>query len=306
MTKVFLTGGSGFIGQALIKRLIKEDWMITALTRLNREDKGVIWVKGDIRERGWIREIGEIREFIYLAGVHGHIRMPFKERLSIELDGLKNAVAAAKAAKVKHFIYLSTAYTNLGTEYSKAKSIAQKWFLKEIKNGFPGILVCPVTVYGPGDLNNLSRLFTAIAKKKFFFIGSGKVNYYSIYIEDLMDALMLILKNPKKLIGQTLTLGDNKVVTFKEFVGVVANQQNIPPPKIHLPKTLMFTLGKFFSFLSKFKLPVPFTQDTVKTLTFNQNFDFKRSNKILKFKPQTTLEEGIKKTARWYKLKKII
>lgn len=302
--KVFVTGGTGFIGQALIKRLIDDGWQVTALARSREKAKKagfdkVKWYFGDICDTEWHQSVLGADVFVHLVGVHGYLRLPYKERLSVELEGTKSAVSAAKKAKISHFIHLGTAYTDLETEYARAKKIAQRWLEREMKKGFPATIVCPVTVYGPGDLANLHRLFIAVAKSRFFFIGRSQNAWQLVYIDDLIEFLMRILKKRKEALGKVFVL-TNKPVSLKDFVKTIAQEVSVPEPKIHLPERPMLMVGKVFSFLSRAGLPVPFTLDTVRVMTRGQNYRSSKVKKTLGFRPRTDLRTGIRRTVKWY------
>lgn len=304
--RAFITGGTGFIGQALIKRLIADGWQVVALARSEKKAKKmnlskIEWCFGDIRERDWHQSVLGTDVFIHLVGVHGFLRMPYKERLAVELEGTKSAVAAAKQTGVVHFIHLSTAYTDIGTDYSRAKKITQQWLEKAMRKGFPATVVCPVTVYGPGDLANLHRLFISVAKGRFFFIGSGENTWQLIFIDDLLGGIAKILTKKRKAVGKVFILAGPKLVSLKDLVKTIAQETSVSEPRIHLPQKPMLVMGRAFSFVSKVGLPVPFTADTIRILAAEQSYCPREAGKILGFKPKTDLAIGIKKTVKWYR-----
>lgn len=301
--KAFITGGTGFIGQALIKRLIKNRWKLTVLVRSKEKaqiikNPNVEIVLADIKDLSWQGKVKGCEVFIHLSGLHGSLKIPWQERLAVELDGTKNAISASEKAEVKHFIHISTAYTKLPTLYGKAKKITESWVEQQIKKGFPATIVCPVTVYGPGDLVNLYRLFKAVNKRRFFFIGNGENLLQLIHIDDLTFALEKIMNQPKT-VGKKIILGA-ETVSWKEFVGKIAEIEGVKKPSIYLPKLPFLISGKLFSWFSQKNIPVLFTEDTVITLTSQQLFDLKPGNKLLGLKPKTPLDENLRKTIIWY------
>lgn len=88
---------------------------------------------------------------IHAAGAHGYLRMPWKERVAIELTGTKNVIKAVERYRVSYIIYISTTYAALATEYGRAKRLALAWLKKRMDQTLPATVICPVTVYGPGD-----------------------------------------------------------------------------------------------------------------------------------------------------------
>ncbi len=270
MTKTFVTGGTGFIGSAVVKRLRDEGYQIITL-------------KGEIRNPSWIKKAKGCDFILHFAGVHGFRRMPFKERLSIELGGTKNLVKAVKISGAK-LIYLSTAYSNMATDYAKTKNIAKKYLLKEIKKGLPATIVCPVSVYGPGPDKNIRRLINLVLTGRFFFVGNGKNTWHFIYIDDLVEAIILIIKNFNKTNGETYIISQGKPIQLIKLVDLIAKEAGIKVRKIFLPKTLMKVLGKIFF------------RDAVTNMTVSQNYPLSRGLINLGFRPKVGLVEGIRKT----------
>lgn len=307
MKKAFVTGGTGFIGQALIRRLMNKGWQVTALAQAKEKTtkdglKKVDWCFGDIRSSGWHPYVKKASVFIHLVGIHGYHPISFKERLSVELEGTKNAILASQKAKVPHFIYVNSAFADANTDYGRTKKKAKDWVEAKIKKGLPATVVCPPTVYGPGDLVNFHRLFFAVARGRFFFVGSGKNTWQLIYIDDFINFLLRIMKRKKQFLGEILVL-PGESVSLQKLVAIIAQETAVNPPKIHLPPIPMLIVGYFFSFFSHLGLPVPFTKDTILMLTGSQNCQVNKLKGTLSLQTQTNLPTGIKKTVKWYQKK---
>ena len=112
--KIFITGGTGYIGSRLIPALIQNDFEIFALIRKGSENKlpaGCNIVFGDsLNSSSYENNIPPCETFIHLVGV-AHPGPGKKEQFrSIDLVSIQQAVSAALKAGVKHFIYLSVAH----------------------------------------------------------------------------------------------------------------------------------------------------------------------------------------------------
>ena len=110
---VFLTGGTGYIGSALAKELVRHGHRVRALVRPGSEKKlphGCEMVHGDaLRSETYAHQLASSDTFVHLVGVAHPNPKKAAEFHSIDLESCVQAVRAASAAGVRHFIYLSVA-----------------------------------------------------------------------------------------------------------------------------------------------------------------------------------------------------
>jgi len=299
MTKrIFITGASGFIGQALVKKLREKNKKLIGLSRnkaRSRKLEKIEWVFADIRDNCWHDKIKGCDVVIHLAGVLGYKQIPFKERLSIELDGTRNLVKAVEKWKVNYLVYISTAYSDLGTDYAKAKNICKRYVLDEIKKCLPATVVSPVIVYGPGNDANFSRIIKAVKDSRFVFVGNGRNKWSLIYIDDLVNALVLIINNKKIFLGKEVVISGYNI-SLRKLVDTISASAQVDKPKIYLPKIPMMFLGRMLYLLSKTGISVPFNYDAILNLVSSRNYKTDRELTKLGFKPKTDFNKGIDMT----------
>lgn len=307
--KVFITGATGFIGRALVTRLLANGWQVVGLARdpaKTWKQQGLTWVFGDIRDTSWHPAVKGCRVLIHAAGVHGYVHIPWKERVVIELTGTKNIISAAERYRVSYIIYISTQYTKLGTEYGRAKRLALQWIQGRIGHGLPATVVCPVTVYGPADLGNSFRLFRSVAKQRFVLIGEGRAPAWFLYIDDFVHGVIRVLNQRKRCLGKILTFSPKTAVPLRDMVGLIAQAEGVAAPAVSLPKPLMDRAGAVFSVLSRLGFPVPFTRDTVTMLTADLAIDGSETDRLLGKVATMDLAHGIAQTVAWYRKKTLL
>ena len=295
--KVFITGATGFIGRSVVERLIREGWDVTALVRRTisnerREFKKIKIVYGDIRDSSWTSEVREKNIFIHLAGIHGFVDMPESERVSIEVDGSRNVISACKKYKVP-LIYTSTAYVSMRTTYARVKSLAKKEVVKTISEGLKGVILSPVAVYGRGNDRNFSRVFSLLNKGYFFFVGTGNTKWHLVYIDDLIVALMLIIKNLKKLYGKNLVVSGPKPISLIKIVEIFEKLTGKKVTRFYVPEFVMRFMGLAFSILESYGLGTPFNFDNVVTMTTDQYFPTSVELTSLGFEAKVDMERGM-------------
>lgn len=113
-SKIFITGGTGYLGSRLIPELLKKGYQVFALVRKGSESKlpaGCISISGNALDRSTYEDkISGCDTFIHLIGVHHPGPGKKEEFKKIDLVSIEQAVTAAVNAGVKHFIYLSVAH----------------------------------------------------------------------------------------------------------------------------------------------------------------------------------------------------
>jgi len=321
--KNIVFGATGFIGSNLANSLIKKEETI-AFVRKSSNTKilnpKIKIMYGDLNNINSIQKIIQDNITIFnVSGLLGGPNISYKQLYNANVKCTENILKASKNKKIKRFIHFSSvaaignpsSIANEETKcnpisgYDKTKyesEIIVKKYCKQYNISYT--IVRPSFVYGPGEIKNKARMFTYIKKGIFRIIGNGNNLLSVIYIENLIHAINLIMKN-KKSINKIYILAD-PTITMKEFVNAIAKTQNVKYPK-HISLKSAILIADIFSLINKIiKIPSPLTKDRIRTLTLNRHFDTTKAIKELNFKPVINLEEAMKKTVKWYKNQGII
>lgn len=321
--RVFVTGGTGFTGGYLVKRLVKEGHEVSVLARKTSnteslEKLGVEITAGDITDRDLVRKAVNGCDKVY------HIAAMYREGggigekrfWDVNVVGTENMLEAAKNANVERFIHCSTVGVqgdisnppadeshpyNPGDVYQRTKLEGEKRALDYFSRGLPGVVVRPVGIYGPGDLRFL-KLFKSIYTGRFVMIGDGKVLYHLTYVDDLVDGIVLC-GNKKEALGQIYTIGGEKYLALNELVEIIARALDVKKPTIHFPFFWPVWVAALLCEVVcyPFGINPPIFRRRVDIFRKDRAFDISKARKDLGYRPQTSIEEGIKKTAEWYK-----
>lgn len=315
--KILVTGASGFIGRALIPRLVAEKYSVKVLLR--REDESLKvddFCIGDITKAETLRGCAQdVDAIIHIAGKLGEFGVDEKIYEQVHVQGTKNILEEACRAKVKHFIHTSSAGV-LGpllripadesfpyapsNIYENTKCEAEK-IVGECcqKNKIDYTVLRPEFVYGPGDLHVLG-LFKAVRDGKFFLIGGGKTYLHPTYIGSVVESYILALKRKKSAENCFLIAGE-KAVTVKELAGVIASKLKVKPPGLSIPTVVAGVGANILELLSGvFPFTPPLSVAGVKFFSEDRSFSSALATKEMGYKPVVTLEEGIEKTIQWY------
>jgi dihydroflavonol-4-reductase len=263
--KVFVTGGTGFIGGALVRQLRARGDEVVALVRTPAkgaalEGLGCTLVAGDLNDERAIRAgMAGCDAAIHAAAVY-EVGIPASARQSMQeanVGGTERVLGAALEAGVGKVVYVSTvgafgnthgrvvdeSYENpaddFTSEYEKTKWEAHQVAKRLIGEGLPCVIVQPGGVYGPGDTSSIGVLLDQFLEGKMPLIPFPELGMCLTHVEDIAGGILLALDKGK--VGEAYVLS-GPVTTVREAIGVVAAETGKKAPKHAMPTGLMKAL----------------------------------------------------------------
>ena len=238
--RVFVTGAAGFIGGNLARRLIASGAQVVALEHTPGKagwlrELGAEIVQGDLADEALMRQVAgrDIQIVMHIAAwLRGR---PFSNYQRINLDATRALAQASAEAGVERFVFTSsisvyglhgdadvdesTPLKPYGDPYGDSK-IAGEALLFDIRrtSNLPLVIVRPGMVYGPGSKSWTVRLANFAKSGRTPLINGGSGTAYPVYIDNLVDLLMLCASHPAA-VGEIFNGVDDGPVTLKEFLG---------------------------------------------------------------------------------------
>lgn len=325
---VLVTGATGFIGFNLVLELIKRKNKVTCLAfptdNISRlKNLGVRVFKGDICRKERLRAVlskplKKTDYVFHLAAVLGKLQVNNPEDFyKVNFEGTKNLVeiCMAHARKLKRFVY-SSSIAVVGpssptetlnekspchpvSEYGKSKLMAEL-YLNSLKQEFPFTILRFPLVYGPHSNKGLYFIFKLVSKRIQPTFIQSQTNV--CYIQDLVTGMLMSAENSKSR-GQTYLLGENRIYTTDDIVESISEALNKDPIKINIPIPVLCVMASLFEFIARIMDSKPLmTRDSIKSYLQYRHwrFDTAKATRDFGFKPQVSLKEGSKITARWY------
>lgn len=307
---ILITGYSGFIGKNLLPKL--KGNKITCLGRASPKDKNINYIPCDLSKKLKKDLIPkDIDVVIHLIGGGNVSSISEKDHevlKNLNVSTTKNLINALPKG-VKKFIYLSS-ISAMGvfdeivvSESTKDNPIIPHELCKKEaedvvrKSNVPYIILRPPAVYGPhakySDILLMSKVIDILGI--FPVLGDGKNHVPYIYVENLINAIVLCIKSKKTNKTYVVTQLDNP--TFNKLVSSVGSKF-----LFHIPIILVYPLVYIVEKLCvSIGITPPINTHRLKSMTSDRKFDISLIQKDLGYKQEYTFAKGLKKTIKWYK-----
>jgi len=320
--KILVTGGTGFTGKALVRRLINDGHQVVALDfqeglkTQELRDWGAEVVIGTVTDKDVVDRCMKGVEVVHhLAAAFRQLNVPNSYYWEVNVQGTRNVLEAALREKVKKFVYCSTCGVhgnvdnppgneespiNAADYYQQTKYEAEPIVGEYQKKGLETVIIRPAAIYGPGDPERFFMIFKRVSKGMFPMFGSGKTLYHPLYIDHLIDAHVLAQERGGG--AEAYLIADEHFVEIETLVQKTAKALGVPVKMPHLPILPVIIIGHICEKVCKpFKITPPIFPRRVDWYRQNRAFSIDKAKKDLGYNPQISLDEGLRRTAEWYK-----
>jgi nucleoside-diphosphate-sugar epimerase len=318
----FVTGGSGFIGGKLVRRLIEAGWTVRALARSDRSAEkvaalGAQPVAGDLDDVAGMRAGADGAEVAFHAAAH---LGEWGSRAEFErgnVGGTRNAIDACRSAGVRRFVHVGTEaallagkpLVNVSEEaplrpdskaaYSATKALAERVVRDANDDRFETVVIRPRLVWGPGDTTILPALISAVEAGRFAWIGGGRHLTSTTHVDNAVEGLVLGAARGKP--GGVYFVTDGEPVVFREFIsdllstgGVEAPDRNLPAPAARF----LAGAGEGVWRALRLKRAPPLTRLAYWLSAQECTIDISRARAELGYEPVRTIADGMEELGR--------
>ena len=327
--KILVTGGTGFTGKALVRRLLDEGHHVVALDYkegLKTEELrqwGAEVVIGSVTDRDCVKRCMQGVDIVqHLAAAFRELNVPESYYDHVNVDGTRLCLEEAHAANVKKFIYCSTCgihgnVTDPPTDedhniapadyYQSTKYKAEPVCLDFMKEtGLPVTILRPSAIYGPGDPERFHMIFKRVARGRFPMFGNGKTLYHPVYIDNLVDACVLAMDLTKGN-GEAYLIADEEYVPIKDLVRRIGQALQVDVKIKHYPLWPVMIAGHICEKIcTPLRISPPIFPRRVDWYRQNRAFNINKAKRDLGYFPHVGLDEGLRRTGEWYRQENLI
>jgi nucleoside-diphosphate-sugar epimerase len=317
----FVTGGSGFVGGRLIRRLAADGWTVRALARSTGAARAVEAAGGE-PVRGELDDIDSMRRGAEGADAAFHaaaLVVEWADDAAYEranVIGTSNALQACHRAGVPRFVNVSTIgvlqdgrpFRGLDEEaplalhsrwgYSTTKARAEMLVSRWSRPGFETVSIRPEFVWGPGDTTLVPVIAERVAAGQFVWVGGGRHRVATSHVDNVVEGLVLAARRGGGGRAYFVTDGDPPV--FRDFVTrlMAAHGVDMPDRSVPLPVARAVAAGCEWAWR---RLPLPgappFTRPALWIVGVEGTVDDSRARRELGYSPVRTLDAGLAELA---------
>lgn len=329
---ILVTGGTGFVGQALVKRLATSGNHVRVISRSDTSEQREMlrehcseWTLVEFYEGDIGGSIGHllpafegVTEVYHIAGLTNSIADDASFHRA-NVTATENICEAALRTGIRKLVYVSTCdvfgipaadeviteatpHRPWGEAYPDTKIEGTGVVRAYQEKGLISTILYPGWVYGPGDRAFLPSLARQLQDGIMAFWCGGGFEVYFVYIEDLVDALVLAMVSPRADNEDFLILDAQSRITLREFCYRIGDHLGIRFLSVPLPYHLILSLAWATQALCRWgaiRRPLLSTLDA-KYFGHQFRFSVEKARESLKWEVTTPYELGMQEALSWY------
>ncbi len=322
--KVLVTGGGGFLGGAIVRKLVDRGVSVRSFSRSaypELADLGVEQVQGDIADSRAVKDACEGIELVFhtaaLPGVWGdYDRFYRTNTLGARL--LIQACRETGVARLVHTSSPSVVFDGTDMEgvnesvpyppryhahYARTKALAEQAVVEAARTGLPAVILRPHLIWGPGDRHLAPRILERAESLR--IVGPGDNRVDTIYIDNAADAHLSAaeaLKSNPDLSGGIYFISQDNPINLWEMVNHILAAGNKPPVTRKISHRGARTIGSALEFFYRFfhlKGEPRMTRFIADELATAHWFDIGAAKRDLGYWPAVSTEEGLRLLHAW-------
>jgi nucleoside-diphosphate-sugar epimerase len=325
--KALVTGGGGFLGGAIVRRLVERGDSVRSLSRGDYPELrslGVETIRGDVGDRNVTIDAVNGCDVIFHVAAKAGIWGPRAEFVRANVDGTRNVVEACRANRVRKLVFTSSPSVVYGggdlegvdestlypdhfdAFYPETKAEAERIVLAANGPELATVALRPHLIWGPGDNHLIPRIIARARAGRLRRIGDRLNLVDSIYIDNAADAHLLAadrLAPGSKPAGRAYFLSQGDPWPLWDLVNGILRAAKLPPVTRTVSPTVARIVGAFFETTHRvFHLPGEpmMTRFLVHQLSTAHWFNIEAARRDLGYKPRISIDEGLRRLGRWF------
>lgn len=325
--KLFVTGGGGFLGLAIVRQLRSQGHEVVTFSRKNYpalSQLGVMHFQGDLSEYNVLKEAMKGCEAVFHVAAKTGIWGKYEDYYMTNVTGTKNVLQGCRQLGIRNLVFTSSpsvVYDGTDSEgqnetlpyprkyyawYPKTKAIAEKLVRAANDASLKTVSLRPHLIWGPEDPHFLPRLFEKALAGKLRIIGGSARQVDCIYIDNAakahQQAFTQLLCDPTQVEGKTYFISQGDPIPMSEFINRLLATGGFPPVTKHLSARTARLAGRFFETIYRtfgISAEPPITLFLAQQLSTSHWYDISAAKNDFGYKVEISLDKGMELLREW-------
>ena len=326
--KALVTGAGGFLGRAIVERLLTRGDEVRGLARGEYPEltgMGVEMIRADLADEEAVRRTCEGCEVVFHVAAKAGVWGSYKSYYEPNVHGTEHVLQACRKAGVPRLVYTSSPSVvfagndmegadesvpypaHFHSRYSETKALAEQKILAADNTDLRTVALRPHLIWGPRDNHIVPRLVARAKSGKLIQVGDGTNRVDSTYIDNAANAHLLAAdaldKNPS-VAGRAYFITNGEPRPLWDLINGIIATAGLPPVRRKISRPVANVLG-FMCELSYITMGVqsepPMTRFLAGELTTSHWFDISAARRDLGYEPSVSIDEGLRRLREWFR-----
>lgn len=322
--KALVTGGGGFLGLAIVRKLRERGDEVRSFSRGTYpvlDELGVESVSGDLADETAVLEAARGCDIVFHVAAKAGVWGPAESYHRTNVVGTDNVLKACAAAGIERLVYTSTpSVTFAGTDqmgvdesapyperylndYARTKSIAERRVLESNGGDLATVALRPHLIWGPGDPHLVPRILDRARSGRLRLLGDRPNEVDSVYVDNAADAHILAadrLAPGSAIAGKAYFITQGEPLPLAELMNRILAAAGLPPVERRISPGLAYLVGSVMEIvygLLGIEREPPMTRFVARQLSTAHWFDISAARRDLDYAPAISLDEGMERLA---------
>lgn len=322
--KALVTGGGGFLGGAIVRKLKERGDAVRSFSRGEYPaltNLGVEQIRGDLSDQAAIEKACDGMDIVFHAAAKAGVWGNYADYYQVNTVGTENVISACLTKGIDTLVYTSSPSVIFdGSDmagvdesvpypdhyhafYPQTKAMAERRIIKAAAEGLKTVSLRPHLIWGPGDLHFAPRILARA--KKLRIVGDGTNMVDTIYIDNAADAHLQAadrLRETDEISGRVYFISQDDPINLWEMINAILQAGGKPPVTRHISQKTARRAGAFLELIYRtLRLPGEprMTKFLAAELGTSHWFDISAAKRDFGYRPRVSTEDGLEQLAHW-------